>query len=70
VSDEDLDILVDSLDLDMPFAELLGSHRMSPDLRHSLCGFDVGAKIPVTRECLRVDPNPCPACLDVLGAIG
>lgn len=73
MTDPDLDILADALDLDPPFAYILGTHRMAPDLRHTLCGFDFapdGGKIPVTREFLRPHPNPCPACLDVLGAIG
>jgi hypothetical protein len=67
-----LDLPADDEDLDNAFGMILGVHRMAPDLRHTLCGFDLipGGKLSVSREFLRVDRNSCPACLDVLGAIG
>lgn len=56
---------------DLGFASILdGTHAMQPDRRHTMCGFDlVPAGLPFGTDYLIRDVD-CPACLNVLAAVG
>lgn len=56
--------------LDLDFASILGVHAMQPDRRHTMCGYDmIPAGLPFGSGWL-IRVVECPACLDVLAALG